>query len=142
VRRRRTAGLAAAGTAVLLLAGCVQSGGSVGQSGSSELTFEAQGDKGAQHLHVTVAKSGMNPEVSIDSVRHWKEDFGDRTAPWAGTRVTMTVTSKEPGRVRCAIGWGLLTVVPNTASGDHPSVTCTATLRRLPDPTPSGSPTR
>jgi hypothetical protein len=141
VRILRTAALASAGAAVLLLAGCVASGGVDGQSGSHRLAFEAQGTHGASHLHVTVRKSAMNPAAAISSVEYWKEDFGEKTAPWAGTEVTMTVTSDEPGEVRCAITWGL-TIVPASSKGDHPKATCTATLRRLPDPTPSGTATR
>jgi hypothetical protein len=140
VRRVRTAALASAAAAVLLLSGCVASGGDDGQSGSPRLSFEAEGTAGASHLHITVRRSAMNPAVRISSVGYWDESFGDRAASRTGTKVTMTVTSDEPGRVRCAIRWGL-TIVPGASTGDHPSITCTATLRRLPDPTPSGSAT-
>jgi hypothetical protein len=138
MRPRRTAALALAAAAVLLLSGCVASGGVDGQSGSHRLAFEAEGTKGASHLHVTVQKSAMNPAVRIDSVGYWKESFGEHVAPWSGAEVTMTVTSDEPGTVRCSITWGL-TIVPASASGDHPRAVCTATLRRLPDPTPSAT---
>jgi hypothetical protein len=138
MRPRRTAALALAGVAVLVLPGCVDGAQDLDQkeSGSPHLSFGAEASGGATHIHAIAPKTGMNPAIDVRADAPWQQDIGDVAAPWAGQEVELTVSSTEPGKVGCRIEWGISFIV-NSAEGDHPVARCRAKLWRLPDPTPS-----
>jgi hypothetical protein len=123
MRIRRTAALALAGVAVLLLSGCVDGAQDLDQkeSGSPHLSFGAEASGGVVHIHAVAPR---------------QQDIGDVAAPWTGQEVELTVSSTEHGKVGCRIMWGISFIV-NSAEGDHPVARCRAKLWRLPDPTPT-----
>jgi len=98
-----------------------------GDSGYGALTYSVTGSQGDDADDATIViepKNGM-PGTDTSAILPWK-NITELSA--VGLKVSMTATSHaSDGEISCEISYANVTIA-NTASGDHPAVTCEGTL--------------